>query len=286
MSSTPQTTQPGQAAAATLSARVLGWLTGSTAEVVDVSTPVVEAVTQPRQATVDELRTKWSTASADGGWLAVSDWWDPACDAVTEALVAGGDPGPAIFRLGHVRAELGCGIEETIDDVVALWRVFGGTEPPVGIVRQLAAGWADAGLTPVGADSCIDPITRLFTKAYLEARLGELYRQGRSGLPADEYTLVVVDVGDIPRMDSLVAMGRVAEALRRVCCTGETVAVLAPGRAVALCRQGADLAGQLSELDVLLGGGQLGDSMHAAIWTESLPRRFSLVQSLLQDLSR
>lgn len=274
----------------TLSARILGWLTGERAvAVADLPSEHAvspAAVAPTRSHPVETLRARWAEESAASGWLTVTDWWDPACDAVVEALSARRDPGPALTRLGHARAELGCGIEETIDDVVALWRIYIGGEPPVSLIRQVAAGWADAGMRPLGADSCIDPTTRLFTKAYLEARLGELYRNGRGGLPAEEYALVVVDIGEVGRLASVAAMGRVAEALRRVCSGGEPLAVLAPGRAVALCAQGQHLATQLSELDILLSEPGPVESLCAAIWVESLPRSFSLVQGLLQDLSR
>lgn len=297
MDPTQQPTAPG------FGARVLGWLTGTSAAsatqlgpertitsdaVPDGPVParVLAAEALPVPNPVDALRTRWAEESAASGWLAVSDWWDPACDAVVEALVARRDPSAAIFRLGVARADLGCGIEETIDDLVALWRIYIGGEPPAFLVRQVCSGWADAGLRPLGADTCIDPTTQLFTRAYLEARLGDLYRNGRGGLPADEYALVVVDIGAGARMSGLPVMGRVAEALRRVCTGGETLAVLALGRAVALCAHGSELPAQLSELDLLLSNGDLGRDLCAAIWVESLPRTFALVQGLLQDLAR
>lgn len=235
---------------------------------------------------MDALRQRWREASVVDGWLSASDWWDPACDAVVEALVGGRCPLAALHRLGHARAGLGCGVEETIDDVVALWRVRTAGEPPVSVVRALASGWADAGLQPVGADSCFDPVSGLFTRAYLEARLAELYRDGRPGHPADRYALIVVDIGQLSPLTGVGAISRIAEALRRTFTAGEALARFASGRAVALCKSGPELADRLSYLEGLLRNPELGDDLFAAIWVESLPRTFAPVKSLLVDLSR
>ncbi len=232
------------------------------------------------------LLTRWRAQSVALGWLAVSDWWSPACDALAEAMVVGRSPLAVVARLGAARAELGCGIEETIDDVTALWHVCTGGDPPLEVVRAVAGGWADTGLLPIGADSCIDQLTRLTTRAYLEARLAELYRDGRPGRPAERYCLLVVDIGKVHTLADLGAISRVAEALRRTCTNGETLARLGPGRAVALCEAGPDLAMRLAMLEGLVQNPELGKDLHAAIWVESLPRAFSLVQGLLFDLSR
>lgn len=237
------------------------------------------------QTRADGLRERWQQASLVGGWMSGSDWWDPACDAVVEALVAGVDPQPALHRLGRARAELGCPVEETIDDLVALWQAFALREPPVRALRALASGWAEAGLEPVGAVSCLDPMTRMATRSYLEARLAELYRDARPGHPADLYTLVIIDVDEAGPLGGVARMCRVAEVLRRVFTSGETLARVAPGRAVALCQAGPDLASRLHHLEGLLRDRD-ADELGAAIWMESLPRSFGLVHGLLTDLTR
>lgn len=271
------TSIPGTSASAgfSLASRVRQWLVGAG----ELPQPEVTVVVDP----VEKLTARWRSESEQHGWLAASDWWDPACDAVVEALLAGHSVEPALTRLGHARAELGCGIEETLDDLSALWKAHFGTDPTALAMRALASGWADAGMRPMGADSCIDPLTRLVTKAYLEARLSELYRDGRSRHPAELYCLIVVDVGEITSFIGLSTMGRVAEAMRRVCTNGETTARLARGRAVVVCPNGPQLAEQLSELDALLNDEK---TEHASVWIEALPRTFPLCQALLTDLSR
>ena len=114
-----------------------------------------------------------------------------------------------------------------------------------------------------------------------------LIADARPGHPAERYALVVVDIGDRVRVPGDIApISRVAEVLRRSFTRGETLARLAPGRAVALCPHGADLAGTLCAVDGMLATPHLEHDLHAAVWVESLPRTFALVQGLLLDLSR
>lgn len=264
-----------------LGAWVRSWFSGNGSA---VATDRIVLVPPPSKAAA--LREAWCQASVAGGWLTVTDWWDPACDAVIDCLVDGQDPAPALQRLGIARAELGCSVEETIDDVLALWQAYEGRAPTLDRVRCLLSGWAEAGLKPVGADTCVDPISMLATRAYLEARLAELYRDGRPSHPSDRFNLIVVDVATGDGFTGVGAMARVAESLRRVCTNGETLAGLAPGRAVALVESGPDLADQLAELEGLLATPELVDMLCATIWVESLPRTYPFVQGLLIDLSR
>jgi hypothetical protein len=60
---------------------------------------------------------------------------------------------------------------------------------------------------------------------------------------------------------------------------------LAPGRVVALCASGVDVAARLIMLEGLLNGGH-DDDLSPAVWIESLPRTFGPVHGLLTDLSR
>jgi hypothetical protein len=73
--------------------------------------------------------------------------------------------------------------------------------------------------------------------------------------------------------------------MRRTFTNGETLARLAPGRVVALCASGVDVAARLIMLEGLLNGGH-DDDLSPAVWIESLPRTFGPVHGLLTDLSR
>lgn len=273
-------------------ARLLSWLVGAPARAGADEPAGQESWEEPAAVfpaaacyQVESLREAWRSASVDSGWMSIGDWWHPACDALIEALAAHADPSAAIARLGQARAELGCTIEESIDDLLALWWVYARTDPSAPLLRTLAGGWAEAGLMPVGAGTCTDPMTQLATRAYLETRLAELYRDARPGHPSDLYNLVVVDIDQGLGLMNLPEMSRVAEALRRCCSHGEPIARIAPGRAVALVRCGPTLAAKLDELHELLCGSE-ESQVHAVIWVEALPRTFGCVPGLLLDLSR
>ncbi|HEX5532662.1 MAG TPA: hypothetical protein VFX33_02855 [Actinomycetales bacterium] len=248
------------------------------------------AVSSPRAA---RLRATWHRRSLQGSWASAGDWWHPACDALVEALVVGLDARPCVRRLGRARSHLGVPIEETMDDVSALWEVFARDEPPAAVLRAVAAGWAEAGLEPAGAASCFDAITGLATRAHLEARLSELYRAGELGGPVPQRQLVVLDVGFIPELVSaeevawrqLDVVCRCAEAMRRVFTTGQQLARLAPARLGALARTGPDLARHITDLESMLAAAELPD-IAPVIWVEALPRTYGLVPALLADLAR
>ena len=238
------------------------------------------------------LRTAWYRRSLQGSWTSAPDWWHPACDALIEALVANRDVRPAARRLGQARARLGSTVEETTDDVLALWDQHAHADPPARVLQAVAAGWAEAALDLTGAASCFDPVTGLFTRAYLEARLGELYRTGALGGPALAHQLVVLDLGLPPGEGpglsgwrQVAGLYRCAEAVRRTFAGGETLTRLAPARIAALASSGPGLSRKLAGLEALLAAGA-EPGVVPAMWVESLPRTFGLVPGLLADLSR
>lgn len=281
---TTMTDQIATAAPISLGARVRSWFAASAGhgsartEVGDSVSRTVSASDQARL-----LLTEWQAHSLQVGWFSRSDWWDPACDAVVESLVAGTDVRPPVGRLGNARAQLGCTIEETLDDLAALYVVRGVGVPPVDVIRALAAGWAESGLREIGAASCYDTATGLTTRAYLEARLGELYRDGRPGHPADALCLIVVDVDAAPGLPGLPMMCRISEVLRRTFTQGHTIARIASGRFVALAPVGPALPAQLKSVESSLCEPEVAG---ASLWVESLPRTFGLVPGLLDDLGR
>lgn len=264
-----------------IAARVRSWFLGE--DSVELGLRATGSTNLPDAAAA--LLHAWRRGSLDTGWFSPADWWDPACDAAVECLVADGADLIATFaRLGQARAELGCTIEEAMDDLVALYVAAGHAAPPTAAVRALAGGWAEAGLREVGAASCFDSVTGLSTRAYLEARLAEFYRDGRPGHPAERLCLVLVDV-DVPSaLDGLPALHRTSEALRRTFTLGYTIARVGPGRFVAVAPVGPALPGHLKALEALLGDTE--DDSIAVVWVESLPRTYGLVRGLLDDLAR
>src|SRR5690606_8111162 len=164
--------------------------------------------------TATALREQWRAASVESVWLRPGDWYHPAVDALTEALVAGECATPAASRLGEMRGSAGVGIAETLDDVAALYRLIGG-EPPLDVVRALCEGWGAAvDAAPVRA-GCIDPESGLPTLDYLAVRLGETYGAARRhafhAFVTHGLVLVDVAVGDLHpwrRAARSAAMGR------------------------------------------------------------------------------
>lgn len=241
------------------------------------------------------LRRHWFQQSTAGGWLYDPDWWHPACDAVAEALVHGRPADPALRRLGAGRADLGCTVEETLDDVLALWRVLDGGEPPARVTRALLGGWAEAGMDRSENSCCTDTVTGLATRSHLQSRLGEMYREVPGDPPAAGYVLVVLDLclpepagpGVAPGLARVGAVCRAAEVLRRAFPHGPVRARLAPARVAALVRSGRELSEGLATVEALLDSAPSGpgDAV-TTCWVESLPRRWSLVSELLADLSR
>lgn len=270
-----------------VTARVRSWFfrTGAApARVVARPAPAIMRRPDP----VAALGRAWRGESLVTGWRNPADWWDPACEATVESLLSRGpDLKAALARLGRVRAELGCTIEETLDDLAALFVVAGAGDPPVDAVRALVGGWVESGLRQVGTASCFDPVSGLATRAYLQARLTELYRDSRPGHPADTLCLVVVDLEIPGALEGLPALHRVAEALRRSFTQGCTLARVGPGRFLAVATVGPALPGHLTMLEGLLSDPEdPGAGTAAAVWVESLPRTHGLVHGLLDDLVR
>ena len=76
------------------------------------------------------LRERWRDESVGSVWLRPSDWYHPAVDAIAAAILSPTDTSIAAEELGRARGYDGVGIGETIDDLGALYRALGATEPP------------------------------------------------------------------------------------------------------------------------------------------------------------
>ena len=110
-----------------------------------------------RSISATQLRSMWRTASEERGWSYPDDWWSPAVDAVTEAIVTDGDVAERCSRLGLSRARAGVSMAETLEDVLALARLtralqshpshtFATPPHPVDVVvllKSAAVGWAE-----------------------------------------------------------------------------------------------------------------------------------------------
>ena len=63
------------------------------------------------------LRSGWQRLSAEASWAHPADWWDPAVDALAEAVADGRDATVPAELLGVVRAQAGVGLAEGLDDL-------------------------------------------------------------------------------------------------------------------------------------------------------------------------
>ncbi|MBW8481989.1 hypothetical protein [Actinomadura parmotrematis] len=194
----------------------------------------------------DDLRERWRTRSAGGGWSLPADWWTPAVETVVSAVCQGEGMGVACVRLGRARGRAGVGIGETLDDLGALFAELRWPDPPLTLVRCAAEGWVEAGLPPPAA-TCEDPLTGLMTPAYLGSRLTELYRTAAAlgGAPgtaaADTHALMLVELpGGLEPWRRLARAVVVGHELRALFQGGETLALLGSGRVAALVPAGLD----------------------------------------------
>lgn len=245
--------------------------------------------------TATALREQWRAASVESVWLRPGDWYHPAVDALTEALVAGECATPAASRLGEMRGSAGVGIAETLDDVAALYRLIGG-EPPLDVVRALCEGWGAAvDAAPVRA-GCIDPESGLPTLDYLAVRLGETYGAARRhafhAFVTHGLVLVDVAVGDLHpwrRAARSAAMGR---ALSTALPPGHPMASLGGGAFAVLLARDWDLGEIVRNMRDAVNDQaeqlQIGELLRQPprIWIEPLPETYAQAVDLLEHLRR
>jgi hypothetical protein len=256
----------------------------------------------------EQVRQTWRRESLVSGWSRPHDWWVPEVDVLAAALsragtsftTGAGRPSvadtagrlgaavPACAGLGQARAEAGVGLGEALDDLAALYRTLPAGAPPLPAVRAFVESWADVWLRVVADAGCVDPLTELASRGYLRARLTELYRAAeQTGEPVpDRYRLVVVTLNAPGRREGrpgwrlLLRRVAVAEALREAFPGGETLAAVAPDRAVAIVeRRQPDPVNRLR--DVLAGRPGIAP---VRVGTAELPERVAGLAELLTEL--
>jgi hypothetical protein len=244
----------------------------------------------------EELLERWRLGSLDAAWSRPSDWYDPAVDALVEAVAERRDAVPAADRLGRARAAVGVGLTEALDDLAALYLAAGASEPPLPVVRALAVAWVDAGVSPVRSRACEDPLTGLATASYLRLRMKETYaRAARTHVPASlTHCLVVLDA-QLAEAHPWQRMARacvLGAAMAEVFDGGDPLAALPGGRFVALARRDEELNPALARLrDVVedrVGRAGLGVVVRRPprIWVEGLPPDAQVALMMLDELER
>jgi GGDEF domain-containing protein len=253
------------------------------------------------------LRARWRTASLASGWRFPSDWALPEVDAVCAAVIRGGTTEAPLAGLARARAAAGAGLAEVLTDLAALHAVLSEPESADGLIspdidatpsrmlRVTALAWADVAMDQLANIEVVDPLTGLPTTAYLRTRLDELYRQAerRDRPVAEDHTLLVVslDLSTVAGWHRVTAMILLAEALRAVLDSGESVARLGASTTAAVVPRD----GQASSKAVLLRRAlherlsvdtQLDDIGSPKIRLIRLPRTHASACDLLHRLAR
>lgn len=253
-------------------------------------------VPYPLGGPAQQVRERWQRRSAASAWSHPADWWDPAVDALAEAVAEGRDAVVAAELLGRARGAAGVGLPESLDDLAALYLVLGVLVPPFHVVRAFTAGWADAGVAPVRTAACEEPLTGLATTSYLRTRLGEVYRSAvAENLLVTETTSLLVLDASVATPDPWQRVARacvLADCLREVFVGGEPLVVLGAGRVGALVhrneRLGATVARLRDLVDVrlLVAGLDRSSRRPPRVWVEPLPADYDQALALLTELER
>ncbi|MEU6152310.1 GGDEF domain-containing protein [Actinosynnema sp. NPDC047251] len=260
-----------------------------------------------RRSGADEaraLRSRWRTATMAAGWSFPADWPLAEIDQVCAAVLGAADPAAELYELGSARAEAGAGLAETLLDLAALHAVI--EEPPgsTGIIspnvdaipsrmlRATALGWGDAMSRQAAGSAADDPLTGLATGAYLRTRLREVYAEARtSGRQDHVLVLVALDLSRASGWSRVVAMTLLADALREVFDSGQTIASIGPSLAAVLVRRDERLIRTVGNLR-LLTADRLAVDPHVAptgpaeVWLEELPATYEQATELLAGFGR
>ncbi|RSD21916.1 GGDEF domain-containing protein [Amycolatopsis eburnea] len=261
-----------------------------------------------RDRSLRALRARWRTASLAAGWRFPSDWALPEVDAVCAAVMAKGRAEAAetaLAGLARARAAAGAGLAETLADLAALHAVLdhGGDgfvlpdvdATPARLLRTTALAWADVATDQLVHTEVTDPLTGLPSAAYLRTRLYEVYRAAaaRERPAAEEHVLLVVslDLSAVAGFPRLTGMILVADALRAVFDSGQSVASLGPSVVAALVPKddrvgshGVALRRALNER--LSVDAQLAEAGKPRVSAVRLPTTHELACDLLTQLAR
>jgi GGDEF domain-containing protein len=268
--------------------------------------------TSPTQAERDgslrALRARWRTASLAAGWRFPSDWALPEVDAVCAAVMAKGRVEAAETAragLARARAAAGAGLAETLADLAALHAVFGRSgdgfvspdvdATPARLLRTTALAWADVATDQLVHTEVTDPLTGLPSAAYLRTRLYEVYRAAaaRERPAAEDHVLLVVslDLSTVTGFPRLTGMILVADALRAVFDSGQSVASLGTSVVAALVPKDERVASHGVALrralhERLSVDSQLADAGRPRVSAVRLPATHEMACDLLAHLAR
>ena len=194
---------------------------------------------------LETLRSQWRSASLASTWLHPDDWYHPSIDVLLEALPRTDHAESACEALGSARAEAGCGVGETIDDLTCLFGTLNRPAPGAAI-RALTIGWVGSQTATSLSMSCVDASSGLHTLEYFSVRLREVYGALARGrvVPSAGHSLLFVDVGleNLSLLDSAGCSAGMGHALLNAFEAGHPIAVLGGCFYVTLVEPPTDLA--------------------------------------------
>ncbi|MGQ0846026.1 MAG: hypothetical protein ACT4QF_18025 [Sporichthyaceae bacterium] len=245
---------------------------------------------QSTAALTARLVDRWCTESLAAGWKTPGAWWNPAVDALAETLLDDEEHLAAAADLARCRGREGVTLEETLDDLAALFRAARLGEPPFSTVRTVSVHWLAAAQSRIEAAGCVDPRYGLGTAAHLDARLTELYREGhRHGFsPAETHSLIVVELPSVSETpwDDALRMSDVASCLRSVFDGGQAMGMASSRRAVVVSPRVVTMPLILESLRRMLRDTKaVTAAAEPAIWIESLPQEHAAAGRLLTSLT-
>jgi hypothetical protein len=187
-------------------------------------------LTRFAQRRSETVRHRWRAASATCAFP-MTEWDDPANDALLERLVAGADPMPAVADVAHARHEAGFTFNETGIDLRNLRDVLPRPQArslePFEMVMTIGDVFLEASYAPSGPTS-----SGLPDEVYLLQRIQETYRPLQAGWP---WTLGVVRLSPLAdRFDGLLRRLQVVPVVQQGFAGAATLGVVGEDCFVAL----------------------------------------------------
>lgn len=245
---------------------------------------------QSTSALTVRLVDRWCAESLATGWKSPGAWWNPAVDALAETLLDDEDHLDSCADLARRRGREGVTLEETLDDIAALFHAARLGDPPFATVRTVSLTWLNSVQGRIEAAGCVDPRYGLGTAAHLDARLAELYREGRRHgfSPTETHSLIVVElptVAETPWDDAL-RMSDVARCLRTLFDAGQTIALANPRRVVVVAPRATTMPQVVERLRRMLHATRaVNAAAEPAIWIAALPPESPDADRLLGTLT-
>jgi hypothetical protein len=205
---------------------------------------------------ITDLVDVWGHDSRDRLGISRQQWHHPAVRELLDALEAGDNLEGPLRSLGEARGAAGLSLEETLEDLRALVRLLpdrtGGRLDGLDAAGVVGSAWAEAFLASVVKPGCVDSLTGLSSREFLEARLEQLYRHcSHLGLaPHAAYAVIVVDAepDSISPFSRLARRLRLAGDLRAAFPGGDTLAVVGEHLFVAVVACSPELDDTVEEL--------------------------------------